>query len=75
MSCGKHKKAQKREMVFLAFFDCFPYVCQLIKLVIFETNQIHVGGVLAGGKEINKRSFEIFVCILSYDFSRAIWNK
>ena len=46
-----------------------------IKLVIFETNQIHVGGVLADGQEINKSSFEIFVCILSHDFSRAIWNK
>ena len=35
-----------------------------IKLVIFETNQIHVVGALADGQEINKRSFEIFVCIL-----------
>ena len=37
-----------------------------IKLVIFETNQRHVGGALADGQEIrlNKSSFEIFVCIL-----------
>ena len=35
-----------------------------IKLVIFETNQIRVGGVLADGQEINKSSFEIIVCIL-----------
>ena len=35
-----------------------------IKLVIFETNQRHVGGVLADEQEINKSSFEIFVCIL-----------
>ena len=34
------------------------------KLVIFETNQIHVGGALADRQEINKSSFEIFVCIL-----------
>ena len=34
-----------------------------IKLVIFETNQRHVGGALADGQEINS-SFEIFVCIL-----------
>ena len=50
-------------MVFLA---CFPYVrtCMSIKLVIFETNQMHVGGALADGQEINKSSFEIFVFIL-----------
>ena len=35
-----------------------------IKLVIFETNQRHVGGALAEGQEIKKSSFEIFVCIL-----------
>ena len=35
-----------------------------IKLVIFETNQIHVGGASADRQEINKISFEIFVCIL-----------
>ena len=35
-----------------------------IKLVIFETNQRHVGGALADGQEINKSSFAIFVCIL-----------
>ena len=34
-----------------------------IKLVIFETNQIHVGGALADRQEINKSSFEIFECI------------
>ena len=36
------------------------------QLVIFETNQIHVGGALADRQEIliNKSSFEIFVCIL-----------
>ena len=50
-------------MVFLA---CFPYIlrCMSIKLVIFETNQIHVGGASADRQEINKSSFEIFVCIL-----------
>ena len=49
-----------------------------VKLVIFETNQRHVGGALAHGQEINKSSFEIFVCILltsNHDFSHAIWNK
>ena len=35
-----------------------------IKLVLFETNQIQVGGALADRQEINKSSFEIFVCIL-----------
>ena len=38
-----------------------------IKVVIFETNQIHVGGALANRQKINKlikSSFEIFVCIL-----------
>ena len=36
-----------------------------IKLVIFETNQIHVGGASADRQEINNlSSFEIFVCIL-----------
>ena len=35
-----------------------------IKLVIFETNQIHVGGALADRLKINNSSFEIFVCIL-----------
>ena len=35
-----------------------------IKLVIFETNQIRVGRALADRQEINKNSFEIFVCIL-----------
>ena len=40
------KLALFREMVFLS---CFPYVwtCMSIKLVIFETNQIHVGGASA----------------------------
>ena len=47
-----------RVMVFLA---CFP---MSIKLVISETNQRHVGGALADGQEINKSSFEIFVCLL-----------
>ena len=36
-----------------------------IKVVIFETNQIHVGGALADRQEINKSSFEIYVCILT----------
>ena len=35
-----------------------------ITVVIFETNQIHVDGALADRQEINKSSFEIFVCIL-----------
>ena len=35
-----------------------------VKLVIFETNQILVGGALADRQEINKSSFEIFVFIL-----------
>ena len=35
-----------------------------VKLVIFETNQIHVGGVLADRQEINKSSFESLVFIL-----------
>ena len=35
-----------------------------VKLVIFETNQIHVGGALADRQEINKSSFEIFVFML-----------
>ena len=47
-----------RMMVFLA---CF---LMSIKLVISETNQRYVGGALADGQEINKSSFEIFVCIL-----------
>ena len=34
-----------------------------IKLVIFETNQIHVAVALADGQEISKSSPEIFVCI------------
>ena len=35
-----------------------------IKVVIFETNQIHVGGALADRQGMNKSSFEIFECIL-----------
>ena len=57
------KLALFREMVFLACFPCV-WTCMSIKLVIFETNQIHVGGALGDRQEINKSSFEIFVCIL-----------
>ena len=39
--------------------------CMSINVVIFYTNQIHVGGALADRQEINKSSFEVFVYIIN----------